>query len=176
MIGVLNFILVESIRTIDKISKKGVDTMNRALSIITMERWRWLLIPLLILGMLIPVLSAYSSEESFLKKGKEGRIAFLSGGVGQEEREALKQMGREYPLKLMFSNRKGEDLSDVTVKVLDQNDKTILTTVSNGPWLFINLPPGVYHLEASFRGNMKKIAEVNIEKEGQKVIFVQWRG
>jgi hypothetical protein len=137
-------------------------------------KWRWSLIPAVILGIVIFTLSAYSSEEDFLKKGREGSIAFLSGGVGQQERETLKEMGKGYPLKLMFSNKEGKYLSDVIVKVRDQNDKTILTTVSDGPWLFINLPSGTYHLDASFKGNEKKISKVNIEKETQKVISIQW--
>ena len=52
--------------------------------------------------------------------------------MGQQERDTLKEMGKEYTLKLMFSNKKGDYLSDVAVKVWDQNDKTILTTVSMG--------------------------------------------
>jgi len=58
--------------------------------------------------------------------------------------------------------------------VLDQNDKTILTTVSNGPWLFVNLPSGTYDLETGLKGNEKKISRVNIEKGTQKVISIQW--
>jgi hypothetical protein len=139
-----------------------------------MNRWRWSLLPGVILGVMIFALSVYSSDEDFFTKGREGSVAFLSGGVGQTERETLKEMGKAYPLKLMFSNKKGEYLSDVAVKVWDQNDKIILTTVSNGPWLFINLPSGTYHLDASFKGNEKKISKVNIKKKTQKVISIQW--
>lgn len=139
-----------------------------------MNRWRWSLIPMVMFLVSIFAISICSAEEDFLKKGREGGIAFLSGGVGQEEREILKEMGKEYTLKLMFSNKKGEYLSDVIVKVWDQNDKTILTTVSNGPWLFVNLPSGTYHLETGLKGNEKKISNVNIKKGTQKVISIQW--
>jgi hypothetical protein len=139
-----------------------------------MDRWRWSMIPMVMFLVSFFAISIYSAEEDFFKKGREGSIAFLSGGVGQQERETLKEMGKEYTLKLMFLNKKGEYLSDVIVKVGDQNDKTILTTVSNGPWLFINLPSGTYHLDAKFKGNEKKISKVNIEKETQKVISIQW--
>lgn len=83
-------------------------------------------------------------------------------------------MGRGYSLKLIFSNQKGEYLSDVLVKILDQDENPILTTVSNGPWLFVNLPPGTYNLEASVGGDRRRISRMNIEKGTQKVVSIQW--
>ena len=139
-----------------------------------MERWRLLLIPLFILGMVMYMLSFHSGEESFLQKRREKNITFLSGGVSERERENLQEMGKKYSLKLMFSKKKGEYLSDVTVKILDQMDKTILTTVSNGPWFFINLPSGTYDLEVSFQKNRKRISQVKVEEKSQTVIGVQW--
>ena len=138
-----------------------------------MERWRLLLIPLFILGMVMYMLF-YSGEESFLQKRREKSITFLSGGVSERERENLQEMGKKYSLKLVFSKKKGEYLSAVTVKILDQMDKTILTTVSNGPWFFINLPPGVYNLEASFKSDKKRISDVKIEGRTQNVVSIQW--
>jgi len=139
-----------------------------------MDRWRWSLIPIVIFLVSLFAISIYSAEEDFFKKGREGSITFLSGGIGQQERETLKEMGKEYTLKLIFSNKNGEYLSDVAVKVWDQNNKTILTAVSDGPWLFINLPSGTYHLDANFKGNEKKISKINIEKETQKTVSIQW--
>lgn len=138
-----------------------------------MTRCRWLMIPVVIFGIVLYALSVYS-EEDFLKKGSEGRIAFLSGGVGQPEREILKEKGKAYPLKLIFSNKKGEYLSDVVVKLFDRQGKEILTTVSNGPWLFIDLPSGTYHLEASFKTEKKRIPDFQIERGTQKFLSIQW--
>jgi len=75
---------------------------------------------------------------------------------------------------LMFSNKKGKYLSDVTVKIFDQRDETILTTVSNGPWFFIDLPSGTYDLEVSFGKNRKRISQVKVVEKSQTVIGVQW--
>lgn len=113
-------------------------------------------------------------EEEFLKRGKSDGISFLSGGVGIHERKTLNEIGRNYSLKIIFSNKKGEFLSNIMVRVLDQHDKVILTTVSNGPWLFIDLPSGSYQIEASFKEDHKRLSKVNVEKGTQKVIFLQW--
>lgn len=139
-------------------------------------RWRGLMIPIVIVGMVLFVLSILFAEEDFLKTRREGSIAFLSGGVGEREREILKEMGKDYPLKLIFSNKKGEYLSDVIVKILDWNGKTILTTASNGPWLFIDLPTGVYDLEVSLKGDRKKLFNIPVERgfQNHKVLSIQW--
>ncbi len=138
-----------------------------------MRRWRWSSIPIIVFLVIVFAFSIYSAEEDFFKKGREGGIAFLSGGVGQREREILKEMGKAYSLKLIFSNKKGEYLSDVIVMVFDQKRSPILTTVSNGPWLFIDLPPGMYHLEASFKADRKR-SQIKIVTGSQKVISFQW--
>jgi hypothetical protein len=124
-------------------------------------------------GIVLFSLNAFSQNE-FLKKGREGNILFLSGGVGLTERDILDQEGKRYSLKLVFSNKKGEYLSDVVVKLFDQQDKEILTTVSNGPWLFIDLPSGIYHLEASFKTEKRKVPNFKIERGIQKFISIQW--
>lgn len=99
----------------------------------------------------------------------------MSGGVSQTEREILKERGKGYTLKLIFSSKKGEDLSNVIVKVLDQKNQTILLTVSNGPWLFIDLPNGIYEIEASFSSDRKEISRIKIERGKQKVFHLRWQ-
>jgi len=68
--------------------------------------------------MIFLVFPIYSAEENV-----EMGIAFMSGGVSQKGREILNDRGEGYSLKLIFSNEKGEYLSNV-------------------PWLFIDLPNG----------------------------------
>lgn len=140
-----------------------------------MGKWRWVMIPATIVGMVVYAMSMYSAEENFLKRESQGGIAFLSGGVGQHERDLLKEMGKGYSLKLTFSNRKGEYLSNVMVTLFDHKDEKIFFTVSFGPWLFIDLPAGMYHLEASFQGDRKKVSQIRIEKGTQRVHALQWQ-
>jgi len=139
-----------------------------------MRIWKLLLIPIAGFLLTIFVLSISSGEEEFFKRGRDRGISFLSGGVGLHEREILNEMGKSYSLKMIFSNKKGEYLSDVVVKILDQYENTILTAVSNGPWLFINLPSETYKLEASVGGDRRRISRINIEGGIQKVVSVQW--
>lgn len=112
--------------------------------------------------------------EDFIKKGGHSNVTFLSGGVGSDEREVLAEMGKNYPVKLIFSNRKGEFLSNVMVRVLDKAGHPLLTTVSNGPWLFLDLPPGAYHVEATFREVRKILSPIEITEGERQVLSLIW--
>ena len=138
-----------------------------------MKRRQLLLIPLLIIGMGTYILSIYATKGNFLKRKKAENITFLSGGLTEPERKNLEEMGKKYSLKVIFSNARGEYLSDVTMTILDQTNEPILTTIS-GPWFFINLPSGTYSLEASFQKNRKRISQLKIDGNSQTVIRVQW--
>jgi hypothetical protein len=132
-------------------------------------------IPLLIVQIIFLALPLYSAEEDLFKENRERGIAFISGGVSQTEREILKERGKGYTLKLIFSSKKGEYFSNVIVKVFDQKNRNILLTVSNGPWIFIDLPNGIYKIEASFRAYRKRISQIKIERGKQKVFHLRWQ-
>jgi len=102
------------------------------------------------------------------------RSSSSSGGVSQTEREILNERGKGYTLKLIFSSKGGEYLSNAIVKVFDQKNRNILLTVANGPWLFIDLPNGMYKIEASFRADRKEVSQIKIEKGKQKVFQLRW--
>jgi hypothetical protein len=139
-----------------------------------MERQRsFIIIAVIILFVVFPGVAA-SAEEDFLKRDKQQDIALVSGGVGEREREVLGEIGKDYALKLIFSNEKGEYLSDVKVKMYDDKGKPIVETVSDGPWVFVDLPSGNYRLETSFKTEQKRISTIDIGKDTQKVISVQF--
>lgn len=137
-----------------------------------MKRW-WVC---LILGLFFT--TAYMSPllgvepTHFIKKGVEGDISYLTGGVGLEERQALESMAQGYNLKLVFAISSGEYLSGLSVILQDEEERTILHTVSNGPWFFVKLPPGIYSVIVSV-GDRKQQRQVRVGKELTTLIF-QW--
>lgn len=95
------------------------------------------------------------------EKSPEG-APFMSGGVGQEEREQMLKMAQGYDLKLEFADRRGNYLSDVKVTVDDQHGKEILSTTTAGPWLFADLPQGKYDVKASYGNRTEEIKNLEI--------------
>jgi len=104
---------------------------------------------------------------SIKEKAYEG-IPYISGGVGQEERDALAAKSKDYNLKLMFAAKGGEYHADIKVSITDSRGKQIFSAVADGPWFFTNLPAGKYTVTATMKDSAKS-SKVNIVK-GKKQI------
>lgn len=77
-------------------------------------------------------------------------IAYISGGIGEDERTALTAAAAGYNLKLVFADRSGGHfLSDVKVGIRNAKGEPVLDAVSDGPWFFVKLPPGSYRVSAA---------------------------
>src|SRR5262245_64716920 len=61
-------------------------------------------------------------------------IPYLSGGIGEEEREMLRRLAHDYNVQLIFAAKEGHYLSEVHVRIMDARDRTVLDAVSAGPW------------------------------------------
>lgn len=75
------------------------------------------------------------------------RILF-NGGITLDERESAPDTGT----KLEFFVTTGSYLSDVSVNVKDADGRDVVDTVTDGPWLILDLAPGTYTVQAT-RGN-----------------------
>jgi hypothetical protein len=77
-------------------------------------------------------------------------VTFVSGGVGDREKEEMLSMKKEYNLHLLFVDKgTGAYMSGIRVKILDAKGTTILDSVSNGPFFYVQLNPGKYRITAS---------------------------
>jgi hypothetical protein len=83
-------------------------------------------------------------------------ISYVSGGVGTESLERLDSLAGNFNLKLVFALKSGEYLSDVRVEIADATGKTLVDTLSEGPWFLIKLPMGDYQVVASFSNKAEK--------------------
>ncbi len=84
---------------------------------------------------------------------RQGEVAALHGGVGEEARAAMQAKAAEYNLRLTFAAKgSGAYLSEVKVTIRNAGGQTVLDTVASGPWLFARLPQGRYQVAASAFG------------------------
>ncbi len=110
-------------------------------------KFRYLL-PWLMLSFLV------FAEETALKPQTQGDISFISGGVGGDERDAMRAISKDYNLNLLFSLEvSGEYLRDVQVRIKDTSGKRLLETVADGPMFFAGLKPGRYDLSVEQNGH-----------------------
>jgi hypothetical protein len=128
------------------------------------------------LATLVIGLGASSMAQQFLTPQKvytERGIRYVSGGVGEAERAALRQMTEDYSLKLVFAVQQGNALADVNVAIKDSQGTPVLDTVIQGPWLYVDLPPGKYTVVASAY-NQAKEQMAQVSEPGQSELQFTW--
>ena len=104
----------------------------------------------------------------------QGNVSYISGGVGDDEREALQAMQADYNLSLLFSVQgSGEYISDVTVNIKDANGVALLETVSDGPMLFVKLRPGRYSISADRDGHVMH-EKINLKGKKLTALSFAW--
>jgi hypothetical protein len=81
----------------------------------------------------------------------QGKVTYVSGGVGAEEAQAFEAAASQYPLALEFAIKhapRAEFTANVHVIVTDTRGTRVLDTHSNGPFLLAKLPTGRYTVTA----------------------------
>ncbi|WP_397448103.1 carboxypeptidase regulatory-like domain-containing protein [Pseudomonas sp. NA-150] len=108
-----------------------------------------------------------------LNPGEQNGVTYLSGGIGQDEAQAIRQT-RGYNLHLeFFAGPTDEFTSDVDVSIQSPNGKQWLMLNQTGPIVLVKLPQGQYQVTLSRNGNVKK-ENVTISASGAKTVNVHW--
>jgi hypothetical protein len=82
----------------------------------------------------------------------QDEIVWMSGGIGDEARAEMRKEAAVYSVHLMFSDRNGDYLAGIPFMVAHLNGREIYSGVSEGPLLYLKLPPGAYQIAARFNG------------------------
>ena len=122
-----------------------------------------------------PTPSAARDRESGLISSKTGQgYAFMSGGVGIEERNLMQRKAGAYDLDLSFADKQGHYLSDVSVVIDDKNGTQLVNSTATGPFFYIDLPTGKYDVKASFDNKTEEIKNLNISKDHSTKELLHW--
>lgn len=84
-----------------------------------------------------------------------GSLRLVTGGIGVDEARAMRQVQPEYPLALTFVQQFGQKnryLSAVQVEIHRPSGEPVLCATSDGPFMYVDLPPGEYHVVATTDG------------------------
>lgn len=105
-----------------------------------------------------------------------GKVPYVNGGVGEEEVQYIKQLMRDYALRLAFSRSgrpRAEYVASVAVTINDSKGTTIFELASAGPYLLLKVPPGTYSVTATYE-NQSVTRPVVAGKGSTPVNFV-WK-
>ncbi|MFM0197842.1 carboxypeptidase regulatory-like domain-containing protein [Paraburkholderia strydomiana] len=108
----------------------------------------------------------------------QGAITYVSGGIGQDEVNAIRQAAAQYPLELEFARTalpQNEYVSDIKVLIKDHLGRPVLDIISDGPFLLAKLPDGKYTVTADRHGNVKQRTTQIKAQQHVRLIFVWQR-
>jgi hypothetical protein len=127
-------------------------------------------------GGLVPELSAAQFPPAIIiVEGKTTQgFPYLSGGVSSDEREVMEERGKSFNLKLIFAAKTGAYLSNVKLVIGDTKGGEIISITTNGPWFFIQVPPGSYSVNATFTGETKQIKGLKVPKDQTATRTLSW--
>jgi len=107
----------------------------------------------------------------------QGDIAYVTGGIGKQEAKAFRHAVRAYPLALEFVKQAGrhdEFLAGIKVEVTDRHGKTVLSTLTEGPYLLARMPNGSYMVAATYDGRTLKRPVVIRGTTARPIVF-EWK-
>ncbi len=100
-------------------------------------------------------------------------IAYVSGGVSDDEQHALEAEGGRFNLKVTTALSSGHFVSDVPIQVQDAHGTTVLDVVADGPLLFAALPPGAYSVRCTLNGKPQE-HKVSVGAGKQQQLACTW--
>jgi len=119
-------------------------------------------------------LSPATGAEVMPAEVTQGKVSYVTGGIGADAVTAFKQAAAKYPLELLFAQKAiPNDVYLAGVKVIvRQSGKVVLDAESGGPFLLANLPSGNYQIEATSEGVTRQQAVEVRAGVHQRVVFV----
>lgn len=110
---------------------------------------------------------------------KAGGIGYMTGGIGEESASAMRAVRQRYPVAITFALRDGgrnQFTANVGAVIEDASGVPVLSLVTEGPYLYVSLPPGEYRLTAQEpRMGPTKQLRFRVERNHHIDLLVLWQ-
>ncbi len=127
---------------------------------------------LLLAGLIATPVMAQTTPHT-LPETRYGNVSYVSGGIGDEERDEIRRREPDFNLKLLFSERDGSYMAGVDVQLLNAKGETILEAKAAGPFLLARVPPGNYVVKLSANGQAQQ-GKLSVSAKGQRQAVFRW--
>jgi hypothetical protein len=100
----------------------------------------------------------------------QGSVGYMTGGIGSDEAQMMRDAAVNYPLTLELGAAAGgprdEYISNAEVRILDSRGSMVLETRTEGPFLLVRLPVGVYAVDVEWNGvHKQKTVEIGERRQ-----------
>jgi hypothetical protein len=86
----------------------------------------------------------------------ENGISYISGGIGDEEKEQLIIQEAQFNLRLLLTSTDGAFYSNVRMELKDASGKVLVSIGDAGPYVYLTVPTGAYTVDVtSAKGSAK---------------------
>ena len=105
------------------------------------------------------------------------KIAYITGGVGEEETIAILTEAKQWPLRLELSqlvNGRGVWIFGVNIKITNSQKQVIFDAQADGPYMLVNLDVGDYTIAASYEG-VEQNRAITIKTGASQKISIFWK-
>lgn len=160
----------------------GNDWALRSSGVAIMKSFHSLLLPIaafsvLIFPAVLPAASLESVDSSGvqIQRQSQNGIAYLSGGVGEDESQAIQQ-ATGYNLHMTFAvGPDNKYIPDVDVVIQKAEGQTVLTLNDAGPLVYVQLPAGKYTVVATRNGEVRRDT-ADISDGATRNLIFHWNG
>ncbi len=121
-------------------------------------------------------------RDPILEPQMQGTVAYVSGGIGDDELLKIRAVQENYNVRLLFAERVpgsgqgiGQYLADIPVKIWDQSGRGILDANARGPYMLISLAPGTYKVTAVYNGS-SQLKTLTVPAKGTASTVFYWPG
>jgi hypothetical protein len=109
----------------------------------------------------------------------QGSVTYVTGGVGEDEAQAMRAAAADYPLTLELAAAAGgprdEYISNAAVEIRDSQGAPVLRTRTDGPFLLVRLPSGSYSVDVEWNGAHKRKA-IEVGSDRRQHVMLEFAG
>lgn len=78
-------------------------------------------------------------------------IPYISGGIGEEELEAIHRARKNYNIKIVLAEASGAYVSGVSLQLSTVLGEPLVSIADAGPLVLVQLPPGSYLITTGYK-------------------------
>ena len=109
-----------------------------------------------------------------LEQHQEGNVTYISGGIGDAEKEQLNAEKQNYNFRMINSDPTGHYTADVGLTIESRDGREVIRVAGAGPLFYAQLPPGSYRVTA-VSGGQEETRNVKVSAGTPTDVHLVWK-
>ena len=101
-------------------------------------------------------------------------VKYITGGIGEEEAAAMRNMAKDFTLNLVFSEGDGGKITGINAVIYNEQGEVVFRIKGANPLLYVALPSGKYRVLASYESE-KQGYVFEVDATTNKKLILNWK-